>query len=527
MFTRTRRELFSDIGRGMIAAGVGASLASDLGFRTAALAADGPGRLTFGDLDPLVNFLQETPPDKLITKVLAKLKAGTELKQLVAAAALTNARAFGGEDYIGFHTLMALAPAYLMSEQETDAAKKPLAVLKVLHRNASRLKDVGNTKETLKVVEPGKLGTERGGEHLRAAVRTAPKDAAKAMADAEATFATIAKQGKPEDALNELLIEVDDATEVHRVVLVSRAWDLTRFVGTANAHTMLRQSVHYCVNVEKNANQGKYNAEVREVLPKLLDQYKLLATKPGTRSTDDAWVEKFANQVFTLNAAQTADAVAGALAEGFSADAIGDALSLAANQLLLRDEGRPKSWVQANKPEGSIHGDSIGVHCCDTIHAWRNLAAVGDRRTQVTSLILAGYQVARDRTQRAEFPKWEPYPRPEHRETVKGVPADALMKELDAAIRDKDQIRAAALTARLGEEKSSAAKDVFALFRAYGTSEDGALHAEKYYGTVADEFARARAAFKWRQLVALARVTASQYGYAAPGHKEACEVLKG
>ena len=527
MLKRTRRELFADVGRGMIAAGVGTALASDLGFRTAWAAEEGK-RLTFGDLDPLVTFLQETPPDKLISKAVEKIKAGTTLKQLIAAASLTNARAFGGEDYVGFHTLMALAPAYLMAEQETDAHKKPLAVLKVLHRNATRLKEVGNTKETLKVVEAGKLEAGRPtGEQLRDAVRTAATDAAKAMATAEATFAAICKQGKPEDALNQLMIEVDDATEVHRVVLVSRAWDLTRFVGPERAHTMLRQSVHYCVNVEKNANQAKYNAEIREQLPKLLDQYKLLATKPGTRSADDAWVAKFAETIFNGSAAQAADAVAAAVAEGFSADAVGEALSLAANQLLLRDEGRPKAWVQPNKPEGSVHGDSIGVHTCDTIHAWRNLASVGDRRTQVTSLILAGYEIGRDRGQRAEFTKWEPYPRPEHREKVKGVPAESLLKELNAAIRDKDQARAAALTARLGEENSRAADDVFALFRGYAVSEDGALHAEKYYGTVTDEFNRARAAFKWRQLVALARVTASAYGYAAPGHKEACEVLRG
>ena len=231
MMKRTRRELFADVGRGMIAARVGSALASDLGFGTA-WAAEDAGRLTFGDLDPLVTFLQETPPDKLIAKTAEKLKAGTELKQLVAAAALTNARAFGGEDYVGFHTLMALAPSYLMAEQETDPHKKPLAVLKVLHRNATRLKEVGNTKETLKVVAPGKLAADRtGGEQLRAQVRTATADAGKALADAEATFAAICKTGKPEDALNQLLVEVDDATEVHRVVLVSRAWDLTRFVG--------------------------------------------------------------------------------------------------------------------------------------------------------------------------------------------------------------------------------------------------------------------------------------------------------
>jgi hypothetical protein len=110
---------------------------------------------------------------------------------------------------------------------------------------------------------------------------------------------------------------------------------------------------------------------------------------------------------------------------------------------------------------------------------------------------------------------------------VKGVPVAALMKELSAAVRSTDQVRAAALTARIGAELPKAAPDVFELFRGFAVSEDGALHAEKYFATATDEFARARAAFRWRQLVALARVTASQHGYAAPGHKEACEALKG
>jgi hypothetical protein len=324
---------------------------------------------------------------------------------------------------------------------------------------------------------------------------------------------------------------VDDATEVHRVVLVSRAWDLINFVGAERAHTMLRQSVHYCVKAEGNANQAKYNAELRDLLPKLLDQHKLVGTKPGTKSADDAWVEKFSNSVFAASAAQAAGMVAEALANGFSAEAIGEALSLGANQLVLCDLGRPKQWAQPNKPVGSVHGDSVGVHCSDTIHAWRNLARAGDRRTQVTSLILAGYQVARDRSQYrnddGDFLKWEPYPRAEAREKVKGLPADSLLKELGGAVREKDQPRAAAIAARIGAEHPESYKDVFALLRGFAISEDGALHAEKYYGTTSDEFATGRAAFRWRQLVSLARVTASAYGYPAPGHKEACELIKG
>ena len=521
MSLRTRRELFRDVGRGMIAAAVGSSLAADLGFAFSPV--EEGGHITFGDLEPLVSFLQETHPDKLLPKVVEKLKSGTELKTFVAAAALANARAFGGEDYVGFHTLMALAPAYKMALEEPKAERQPLAVMKVLVRNSTRLQELGGKKaEVLRPVEAAKLAADRPtGEQLRDAARKAD------MAAAEATFAAICKQGKPQDALDSLLVEVDDATEVHRVVLVSRAWDLINFVGAERAHTMLRQSVHYCVKAEGNPNQAKYNQPVREMLPKLLDQYKLIGMKPGTKSAEDSWVEKFANTIFTSSATQAGEAVAAALAEGIGAEAVGEALSLAANQLVLRDEGRPKEWTSANKPVGSIHGDSIGVHACDTIHAWRNLSRAGDRRTQVTSLILAGYNVARDRENRAnEFLKWDPYPRAEHLEKVKSVAVDSLMKELDGAIRAKDQARAAALTGRIGTEKPDAAKEVFALFRDYAVSEDGALHAEKYYGTTSDEFAAGRAAFKWRQLVALARVTASAYGQPAPGHEEACKLVK-
>ena len=60
----------------------------------------------------------------------------------------------------------------------------------------------------------------------------------------------------------------------------------------------------------------------------------------------------------------------------------------------------------------------------------------------------------------------------------------------------------------------------------YAVSEDGALHAEKYYRTVPEEFSATRPAFRWRQLVALARVTASEYGRPAAGMAEARELLK-
>jgi hypothetical protein len=54
---------------------------------------------------------------------------------------------------------------------------------------------------------------------------------------------------------------------------------------------------------------------------------------------------------------------------------------------------------------------------------------------------------------------------------------------------------------------------VFKLMLKYAVSEDGRLHAEKYYNTVREEYGTTRRAFRWRQVVGLARVTASAYGY--------------
>src|SRR5262245_22762832 len=94
----TRRDFFAEVGRGMVVASVGYSMASELGLAPA-FAAEVPDNLQFGPLEPLVELMQETPATKLVPVLVEKLRSGVELRRLVAAAALANARTFGGEDY--------------------------------------------------------------------------------------------------------------------------------------------------------------------------------------------------------------------------------------------------------------------------------------------------------------------------------------------------------------------------------------------------------------------------------------------
>lgn len=199
---------------------------------------------------------------------------------------------------------------------------------------------------------------------------------------------------------------------------------------------------------------------------------------------------------------------------------------LAANQLVLRDNGRPKQQAQANKPVGSVHGDSIGVHACDSANAWRAIARVSEPRHAFASILLSAYQVALDRGERGgDFQRWEPYPRADVREKVTAREAAPLLTGLEGAIREGNQALAAAHAARytaLGHDAGA----LFALLLRFAISEDGALHAEKYFRTASEEYAATRKAFRDRHLIALARVTASAHGYPAPGYAEACALLK-
>jgi hypothetical protein len=509
-----RRAFLADVGNGMLVASIGPALARDLGFSSAA-ADDRAERLTFGALEPWVSLMQETPADKLLPVLVGKLKGGTSLRTLVAAAALANARTFGGNDYVGFHTLMALPPALDMAQALPETIR-PLPVLKVIHRNAQRIQEFGgSSKEVLHLVEPESLSPGApGGEILRQATRQADDR------QAERVFAAIAR-GPAGEAFNHLQFAVQDEVDVHRVVLAWRAWVCLDLTGREHAHTLLRQSVRYCVAIEQNLRKNnRPGSAIRTVLPKLLDQYRLVGRPLGTRRADDGWIVETARVVYGPDRERAADTIAAALADGISPESVGEAISVAANLLVLHDPGRPEKWATANKPAGSVHGDSIGVHASDAANAWRNIARVGDQRNTVASLIVAAFHTAGQ----SDTMNPDPFPLPEHLDRVTNTEPERLLREAEGAIRTKDQLRAAAIVHRYGE-LGHPARPVFDLLLRYGISEDGALHAEKYYRTVTEEYQSTRPALRFRQVVALTRVTASEYGWPAPGYAEARQLL--
>lgn len=511
----SRRQFLEDVAGGTFLTMLGASTAIELGLARPALAEQLDGELTFGDLEPLVCLLQETPLERLQGELVSRLRGGLPLKTLTAAGALANARTFGGEDYIGFHTFMALSPALRMSGLMGPGAEA-LPVLKVLYRNTKRIQECGGRSgEVLHPVEVAKGVDTTAPGTLRQAIRE--RDAK----HAEGVLAAFVAADRL-SALEALLPSVREHAEVHRVVLPYRAWEMQQIVGTEHATTLLRQSLRYCLRLETPEREEA--AIESKMLARVLAEYQLEAGAPaGKRAAEDAFVLQLARAFAEGSPDDAAAAAAHALAEGFAPDAVGEAISLAAAMLVLRDGGRLPQWEEPLKRAGTVHGDSVGVHASDAANAWRNLARISADRSGSACLIMGAWQVARDRVQSKNL-LFESLPAKYQLDRVADNDPGSLLAKLDRAIRDNMQGQATAIVQQYGT-LGHPAEPVFRLLAGYAVSEDGALHAEKYFQTVWDDFHVSRPASQWLHLVALARVTASEYGRPADGQAEAKGLL--
>jgi len=512
MVPTNRRAFLSDVGRGMLTAGLGAALATDLGFSTA-FAEQGSDSIPLGEYAGLVELMRGTSAEKLQPLLAAMvLKGETDLKKLTAAGALANAVTFGGCDYVGFHTAMAMLPALEMSRL-LPSGRQPLPVLKVLYRNAQQIQNVGGaSKTTLQALHAAEHASEGDlGVQIRDACRKVDVDLG------EKLLATVGDS--PLDAFNALQPAVQDDLNVHRFVFAHRTYGLVGLLGKEYAYSLLRQCIRLCTDHEREHVKSKHpESPIRALVPKLLDQYKLVGKTLGNRDPGDTAVDELSQTIYNGPRDRAAEAVAAALAEGIDPEVVGEAISLASNLYVLRQG--PDKW--------RTHGDSAGVHSSDATNAWRNMCRVAESRHAVSGLIVAAYHAG---VQSAPF-STPAYPTDEHRALVKVQDAAGLLAEAEDAIRHNDQGHATAAILIYGERAYSV-EPVFDLMLKYAISEDGRLHGEKYYNTVREEYRTTRPAFRWRQMVALARVTTSAYGYnrddqqgfRAAGYDDACKLL--
>ena len=467
--------------------------------------------LDFGRLEPLASAMQDLEADQAVARCVELLRAGTSANDLAAAAALANARTFGGEDYVGFHCMMAILPALEMAPK-MGAGVAALPLLKVIHRNTKRIREVGGRKSEKMRRLPATEKAADAGAALLAAERSADQArsqmifAAEVRADPVAAF-----------ALLEPVIR--DNLDVHQVVLAWRSFDLMRISGADYADTLLVQALRSCVDRERDRQARKLALpESRAAVDAAAASYGAVKAIEGRAAPiGDEQLDAAARRFMTASKAESLTAVGTMLGKGYGFAAVHSALCLAAVRLLLHDPGH--KVAQNGLRVGAVHGASIGVHAADSANAWRHIALALPGQAATIAAGAAWHTAGQASAMNVEAPAHE-----SARGDVEKLAPERLIDELDRAVAEGEHLRAAALAERAGKVGLDADLVVRRLASVM-VADDGRLHHEKFFHTAVEEFGRTPNAFRWEWITALARVAASGAGSPAAGVEAAREHL--
>ena len=286
--------------------------------------------------------MQETPPTSCCRCWSRSMQGGTDLRDAGRGRARWPTPApSAAQDYVGFHTFMALAPGlrrWSRELPEPTGRRCRCSRCSTATPTASRSTG-GREHEVLHpVAAGGPARRPHGGEALREATRG--RRHGRGRADLRRAGA-----GPIGEAFNDL--QYVGAGRRRRPPRRPRLAGL----GAARpdgqgARPHAAAPVGALLRATRRAASRATTGRAGDPAPccrKLLDQYKLLeqaAGRPHGRTTPGSRAEP--DDLRAPAATQAADAVAAALAEGIAPEAVGEAISLAANQLVLRDPGRPQ-----------------------------------------------------------------------------------------------------------------------------------------------------------------------------------------
>jgi len=453
--------------------------------------------------------LQDTPIERLLPVPRARLKSGTTLRELVSAGALANVRTFGGE-IRRFHTMMRWfhptiwPPSFPAS---TGAAGAQSA----LSKRKSHLRAWRTQVEVLHT-----LAAEAArSTPLR---RRAPRGHSPRRHAAAERILALPARNRPKMPFNQVVTAIEDGYEVHRVVMrtrLSNCWpggketcaDESPAVGpllrdlekTKFVTTFARRAICWQSCSTSTSLLWKRAGIARPTMPPSKRSARRFSNRP--RPSPRSGRHRAGGGLFCGDGRKEAIAVAGKTSS------------------VLRDSGRRANQTSKGKPVGSVTGIRSAFTPGFESSAWRT-CLVSNQRNSRRACIMAAYQCERPARRVARILRTgSRTPWPEHFEKLKGDFAEALCRRRTA--RSARTTRRGLCGRRPVCRARPAARPLFDLMLQYAISEDGSLHAEKFYRTGERRIRGDASGLPLATALALARVTASEFGQPCPGYAEA------
>ena len=289
--------------------------------------------IRFGaELEPLVGFVEETLPDRIVEETVKKLRSGTNPDQMMVALSLAAIRStempfvhHGGP----LHPVAAL-PAVRATMARLPADRRALPLIQDVTLANAHIHDVASGPYVMPKIEPvGEGSVEATREAFFGCLRRNYPNAA------EHYFLWLLENA-PRDVALEALVRVAVANyrfDEHKLIAAVNSIRLLEVVGWDLAPVVLRPVVRYNFMPSVWAN-----APPADAIENLMAQYSLDQELSWTASDELPAVESLRQDLLALSLDEQAERIAKALASGLSLQGTGEAIALAASEIFVRRE---------------------------------------------------------------------------------------------------------------------------------------------------------------------------------------------
>ncbi len=287
------------------------------------------------EIAPVVRLIEETPRDRLLEEMAARIHAGLSYREILAGLLLAGVKNVEPRPSVGFkfHTVLVVNSAHLAS-MSSPPEHRWLPIFWAL--------DYFKSAAARDVVERGDWTMGRVDESAIPAPHKAPKAFIQAMDNWDTAAADTAIAGMARSASANAVYEPlfrygarDFRSIGHKAIYVANSLRTLQCIGWHHAEPVLR-SLAYALLMHEGDNPSKRDAEADRPYRRNLELVDSIRTDWQTGTVDHSATQDFVTALRVSSNDDACDQVVELLNRGVAAQSIWDGLFVAAGELLMR-----------------------------------------------------------------------------------------------------------------------------------------------------------------------------------------------
>lgn len=288
------------------------------------------------EIEPLVRLLEETPRERLLEEVAARIKRSTTYREVLTALLLAGVRNIQPRPVgFKFHAVLVVNSAHLASQNSPDSDRW-LPIFWALDQfKSSQARDVQEGDWTLSAVDESAVPPADKAHQAFAEAMDRWDEAA-----ADVATTGLARTTKPEEVFDWFCrYGARDFRDIgHKAIYVANSWRTLQNIGWQHAEPVLR-SLAYALLYHEQGNPTQRDAEADRPGRRNLELVKKISANWQTGKPDADATKTLLKALREGTWEQASDRVVELLNRGVAPQSLWDALFESAGELLMRKPG--------------------------------------------------------------------------------------------------------------------------------------------------------------------------------------------